>query len=140
MYCVKCGKNLDDNAKFCTSCGADVSKNGNTNFQGLYMDSEIRTNTTPRAQYIPNQNSPMVSKSNTGLIVGGIAIGALVLIVVALLFKSFLLQNEVANYENTIKSYEETIKEKQDIIDEHNNEGLFEKTLDTVEAWRDLFP
>ncbi|MBQ8895499.1 MAG: zinc-ribbon domain-containing protein [Clostridia bacterium] len=31
MYCIKCGKLLDENASFCTSCGAKYSHDSSTN-------------------------------------------------------------------------------------------------------------
>ncbi len=40
MYCSKCGKQIDDNAKFCPYCGFNVSKSNNTQDNNTNMSNK----------------------------------------------------------------------------------------------------
>lgn len=115
MRCNNCGAELQDNAKFCTSCGSKVENVGpqagpkhcpNCGSQ-LAGDASFCTNcgqrvggpvrqAAPRNNYIrPRQNQANAKK--LGLIIGGVVLALLLLIFVILpLFKSGFSEKESA--------------------------------------------
>lgn len=115
MRCNNCGAELQDNAKFCTSCGSKVESVGpqagpkhcpNCGSQ-LAGDASFCTNcgqrvggpvrqAAPRNNYIrPRQNQANAKK--LGLIIGGVVLALLLLIFVILpLFKSGFSEKESA--------------------------------------------
>ena len=59
MFCTKCGKKIDDNAKFCIYCGAQIIENKN-----IGTDYIIKT----------DENSPVKKRFNKSMIVTGVGI------------------------------------------------------------------
>ena len=72
MFCKNCGSQLPDNATICPNCGANMSQN-----------SANTVNTSNVVNAMPNQNVKQFNNKNKKVI--GIAVGAVALVVVALI-------------------------------------------------------
>lgn len=140
MNCKTCGALLDDNAKFCTACGANLAvgnvENTNTvppsapqneipTFQQPYVNTQqpnmqpFYGNNQAYNGQMPNGNTP---KSNTGL---KVALVACIAIIVWLFISLDDLQTQNDSYKNTINQYE--------------NENAIDKTFDAIDSWLDVF-
>lgn len=72
MFCKNCGSQLPDNATICPNCGANMAQN-----------SANTVNTSNVVNAMPNQNVKQFNNKNKKVI--GIAVGAVALVVVALI-------------------------------------------------------
>lgn len=143
MICTKCGTILLDNAKFCTKCGNPTPKSdttiqeqptSNTGNSTQVPNNIAMSTKQPEHIIIPNIQQPpyyintvgFIPKQNKTLnIVGGIVIAALIVIIILLVDKNYELNMQVAEHEYWINQYE--------------NRGTVDKTIDAVDSWLDFF-
>ena len=57
MYCKKCGKELEDNVRFCNYCGTEVGSNV-VEFKGAFGDKEPENSESSEPQYKYEYVSP----------------------------------------------------------------------------------
>ena len=113
-YCVNCGKQLDDNAKFCGSCGANM-KNNSQPVQQQYTNQKqpVQQNyQTPQPQqnFQNNQNSQYAQyygytqtvpvKKKSGTVIGAIVALAIIIVVVIAALYFFVFSTGESNSEN----------------------------------------
>lgn len=122
MYCRKCGKQINDQNKFCNYCGTPVVTAGGIGNSG-----------NGRMAADDHLNPTSTQKSKKSVIVG-FCIGIIALIVVTLIFfvgKAFLQQNETAlkDEEEVARHYEnETISDEEPMEDTEKHEDTAKQT------------
>ena len=114
MFCQKCGKQIDDNTKFCTSCGAPTEPSS----------PAVQEYGQPRqASYVAPQ------KSNTALIITIIA--AAFVIVAAIAAAVVILTNKevppIDDIQTEQSSQENSVPEEADTAEEPPHEMTFEE-------------
>ena len=88
MYCPKCGKELNANAKFCTNCGYQVVK------ENLTETKEININVIKEVENNPNFNKKEIKESNNN----GIIISLCTIIVLLLVIVLIVINNSKKSY------------------------------------------
>lgn len=160
MLCTKCGILLEDNAKFCTTCGEVVSS------QDISESNEI-VYTEPsfsQTQYnkISCENAQPQNPSSNPITT--IALVVLSILVIFLYSSNTKLKNaksdiedygeqivasyeeEIASYKEQIASYEEQLASYEEelgyygyVVDEYENRNAVDKTIDAIGSWFDIF-
>jgi hypothetical protein len=59
MFCKKCGKQIEDNSKFCDYCGASTADESNQVQQGQIQGESPRQNYPPQQGYVQQQPGPV---------------------------------------------------------------------------------
>ena len=67
MFCIKCGKTIDDNVKFCRYCGSPVS---NMTANNEPVEIETIVNTTVTYTVIKNKKNPIITLLEAAIFVG----------------------------------------------------------------------
>ena len=67
MFCVKCGKTIEDNTKFCRYCGSPVS---NMPANNKPVEMETIVNTTVTYTVIKNKKNPIITLLEAAILVG----------------------------------------------------------------------
>ena len=78
MYCIKCGKQIKDDSKFCEFCGANISAKTSLMSRIAHehltsstsVDEKINIANTPIAESATNTTTPAKKKGNICAIVG----------------------------------------------------------------------
>ncbi len=133
MFCVKCGSEIKDNAKFCMKCGAQIS---NETAQGPAVKEQVPASTvqvtqTPmQAVATPAQQSVPAKKKNGGLF-GIIALAVIALALAAVVIWVAFLQPkkdaEEAN-SNTVKQEQQKEEKGQRDQDKGSSEEASQGT------------
>ena len=84
VFCLKCGKEIENGAKFCPHCGA-VTSAGSSAQGGSSAAPESPVYTAPEVQSTPVWSDPAQGgkRRGTSLLIGGIAAAVLVVVLVA---------------------------------------------------------
>ncbi len=139
MFCGKCGKQIEDNAKFCPYCGAVSGRGAAGTGTGTAPVQKIQPAAPEREQ--KPENAPETAKGKSGKPKTGLVIGAVVCIGViavgAWKFGPGLLAGSVP--EETAASEDETVAEEMMVAEEEpteayvESETLVEETEETEE-------
>lgn len=115
MKCINCGEEVNENAKFCTNCGKNITDITPTNSS---------TQQEPLATYINNGEPPKKQK-NVALIVIFVIIGAMLVfgIIVTIIIKMFLTK---------VTKAAENIGENSTINDIISNDDTYGEAVKTV--------
>ena len=149
MFCVKCGKDNKDTAKFCVGCGAALNP---TSAESTPASTAIETSATPEAYtYTP---APVVRKSNVRSRLLKIAIPVAILSVIAIalsffgIFKSdakeTLEKYAKASAAGDLKTMYEVVLNPYDIeymmkvANIKSEEELLESLLKSEKSYRDI--
>lgn len=105
MYCPKCGKELNNSAKFCSNCGYKLIK------ENIEETKEINLNIIKEVEQNPNFNKKeikKIEKNNNGIIIYSCTIVVLLLVIVLLIIN------------NNKKTY--LFEEQKEVFCNENNE------------------
>lgn len=143
MFCGKCGKQIEDNAKFCPYCGAVSGRGAAGTGAGAAPVQKIQPAAPEREQKlekksgnVPETTKEKAGKSKTGLVIGAVVCVG-VIAVGAWKFGSGLLAGSVP--EETAASEDETVEEEMMVAEEEpteayaESENLVEETEETEE-------
>ena len=114
MYCPKCGKDLNNDAKFCTNCGYQIVK------ENLTETKEINVKVIKEVENNPNFNKKEIKETNNnGVIICLCTIIVLLLVIVLIVInnnkKSYVFEENIENLcneNNEICQKEEEIQEE----------------------------
>ncbi len=81
MYCSRCGKEIQDNSKFCSYCGAPVGNNAAYSNNGQQASNNMQTG-NPNYAYQTSSNGQAPKNNHRGLIVAG-CIAAVIIVFIA---------------------------------------------------------
>ena len=109
MYCTACGKEIEPAARFCNHCGAPIESQMNES-AGNSFEKTVPLNTSGAAS---SENAPVTSASSKRAPLSrdakiGIAIGAVVIIVLVIIALVFLLPNQLQDNSTPIESETKT--------------------------------
>lgn len=102
MFCQKCGAKLDDNARFCTTCGAKISAVNDKPVQPVQM-SQVEGQIRQQMPYVSTGQvvqQPKKKKHMMPLLIGGIVL----VLVVALLY-TIIGGGSKIDYVRTVQEY-----------------------------------
>ena len=107
MYCFKCGKEIDDNVKFCPYCGKSQPNNINDipieNQKDIIEDNNINNFNNKKASNKKNKNIIIIS-------------ACAVCIVIALAFGGYYLKSSLDNKNSVIEQSDTNLTEENDDI------------------------
>ena len=122
MYCFKCGKEIDDNVKFCPYCGKSQPNNINDipieNQKDIIEDNNINNFNNKKASNKKNKNIIIIS-------------ACAVCIVIALAFGGYYLKSSLDNKNSVIEQSDTNLTEEnndiistQEFVSENNEDVL----------------
>lgn len=145
MFCVKCGNELKDGTKFCTKCGAPVSKPvSSPSNQEIPTEKKVMPPTMPIDDNTANAVSlePEKKKGNAGLKIFSII--ALLLVVFGLIFACMYLF-VFSGDDKSEKSFEGQLKKAEEMMEKEKYEeaigyykAILEDAPEEVEVYKGL--
>jgi len=116
MYCPKCGKELNINAKFCSNCGYRIKKENMD-----YKTKEIDISTIKEVEKIPNFNKKELKQHNNNSVIISAGTIIILLLTITLLLvernkNNYLFEEEKSQYCNEnqdVCNIEEEVKEEE---------------------------